>query len=226
MTDKNVVRDERKDWVPSEHYQDTSVAESYDDVRFSSFSGRLFNRLEKKTIVEAFRGLVPRGGIIADVPCGTGRIAEALLEAGYRVVGIDVSPAMLAVARKKVARFGDRFEARVADVLDLDDGFWTFDGALCCRVLMHFPPKHQIAFLRKVASLAHGPVVFNHSRITPYQRVRRGAKHLLGKGMVSYALTDADAAELIAGAGLSEIRRRWVLAPLSEAAVFTCMRAG
>ncbi|MBI3964284.1 MAG: class I SAM-dependent methyltransferase [Chloroflexi bacterium] len=43
------------------------------------------------------------GAPILELGCGTGRLLVPLAEAGYEVTGIDVSPAMLDVARAKVA---------------------------------------------------------------------------------------------------------------------------
>lgn len=47
------------------------------------------------------------GGLIVDLGCGSGLLAEKLHTAGYEVLGIDASPAFLAMARKRVpsARF-------------------------------------------------------------------------------------------------------------------------
>jgi demethylmenaquinone methyltransferase/2-methoxy-6-polyprenyl-1,4-benzoquinol methylase len=45
------------------------------------------------------------GGTVLDVATGTGLVAERLLARGHRVTGLDQSPDMLAVARR---RFGDR----------------------------------------------------------------------------------------------------------------------
>jgi ubiquinone/menaquinone biosynthesis C-methylase UbiE len=43
----------------------------------------------------------PTGGSVLELACGTGRVALRLAEAGTRVVGIDMSPTMLEVARQK-----------------------------------------------------------------------------------------------------------------------------
>ena len=40
---------------------------------------------------------------VLELGCGTGRVAAALAEAGLTVTGVDLSPAMLAVARERVA---------------------------------------------------------------------------------------------------------------------------
>jgi demethylmenaquinone methyltransferase/2-methoxy-6-polyprenyl-1,4-benzoquinol methylase len=47
------------------------------------------------------------GGHVLDVATGTGLVAERLLAAGHRVTGLDHSPDMLEMARR---RFGDRVE--------------------------------------------------------------------------------------------------------------------
>lgn len=52
---------------------------------------------------------VPVGGVVVDVACGTGLTFEGLLTrvgAGGRVVGIELSPDMLARARERVERRG------------------------------------------------------------------------------------------------------------------------
>jgi ubiquinone/menaquinone biosynthesis C-methylase UbiE len=43
------------------------------------------------------------GGPVLEVGCGTGRLLFPLVEAGIEVTGVDCSPAMLALARRKLA---------------------------------------------------------------------------------------------------------------------------
>ncbi len=88
---------DRLTWDPTVHYKDVDVAQRYDDERFARLTGRLFNALEKAYIARAFAN-VPAGARILDLPCGTGRLAEVLLDRGLDVHGVDISPAMLEVA--------------------------------------------------------------------------------------------------------------------------------
>ena len=207
-------------WDPVNHYKEIAVAERYDRERFSSFSGKVFNRLEKSAIASAFHG-VARGTIVLDLPCGTGRIAEALLESGLNVEGVDISAAMLEVARRKLVRFGDRFTTRVADVRDIAQSQPKhYDVALCARVLMHFPLDEQIAFLKSVAQLSKGRVVFTQSLSSPYQRFRRSVKKLLGnQPPAGYPITEEELASLLRGAGLREVRRLRLAALISESII-------
>lgn len=199
------------------YYQDTNVAARYDRERFASPAGKVFNALEKHHIRRAFRGL-EAGATVVDVPCGTGRLAEVLLEGGFRVVGMDISDAMLGVARQRLAPFGDRFESRVSDLLD--SGFTPteqYDAALCARVLMHFALPTQIAFLRNVARLSRGRIVFTHSWASPYQASRRKLKRALGhQEPVRHPVSSPDLDQLLEGAGLREVRRIRPCAPLTE----------
>jgi SAM-dependent methyltransferase len=67
------------------------------------------------------------GSPILELACGTGRVLLPLARGGYRVTGVDVSPAMLDVARRKVA--AESLAGRVTLVeqdmcqLDLDERF-------------------------------------------------------------------------------------------------------
>ena len=64
-----------------------------------------------REVLEALRP--ERGGVLVDATLGLGGHAEALLDAApsVRLVGIDRDPEALALARVRLARFGDRFVA-------------------------------------------------------------------------------------------------------------------
>jgi demethylmenaquinone methyltransferase/2-methoxy-6-polyprenyl-1,4-benzoquinol methylase len=64
------------------------------------------------------------GGTVLDVATGTGLVASRLLADGHPVVGLDQSPDMLAVARR---RFGDRVELVEASATSLPFPDASFD---------------------------------------------------------------------------------------------------
>lgn len=80
------------------------------------------------------------GGPVLEVGCGTGRVLVPLARAGFDVVGVDVSPAMLALAAQRVAAAGPQSKVSLvrADArrLDLVERFNLAFVAL--NSLMHF----------------------------------------------------------------------------------------
>lgn len=83
---------------------------------------------------------IPAGAHVLDVATGTGKVAaEAARAAGEngRVVGIDVSDAMLDVARRRAGNLPVEF--RRMDALRLEFKAQTFDVALCGFAITFFP---------------------------------------------------------------------------------------
>jgi SAM-dependent methyltransferase len=158
------------DWDPTSHYKDIAVAERYNRERFSGIAGRVFNALERRVISRAFRP-ISRSLTVLDLPCGTGRLAETLLADGFHVVGVDISPSMLEVARRKLLRFGSQFQTRVGDVRELaraERG--TYDVALCAgfSCISRWKNKSSSEERRLLTGLSFFPVPEQ-----PYQRMRR-----------------------------------------------------
>src|SRR6516225_1422189 len=54
-------------------------------------------------------------GLVVDLGCGSGILAEPIAAAGFDVAGYDISPAMIALARKRVPG-GRFFEASFVDL--------------------------------------------------------------------------------------------------------------
>jgi SAM-dependent methyltransferase len=89
---------------------------------------------------------------VLDVACGTGVVARAVapqVGVGTRVVGLDISPDMLAVARGHAAPSGAAIEWREGDALALPDG--PFDLILCQQGLQFIPdPAAAVTEMRRV----------------------------------------------------------------------------
>lgn len=215
-----------KAWNPTRHYQDAAVADGYDRVRFSSLAGRLFNFLDRRAVRRALDDL-PAGSTLGDMPCGTGRLAEIALALGFSVHGVDIAPAMLAVAGRRLAPFGDRFTTAVADIQSFDPAH-RFDAVLSARFLMHFPPDEQRTLIAALARHARRRLVLTHGTDTALHRVRRALKRAIGlfQNPAAFPVTEAQLALMLAAAGFHEIRRYRILPALSEAIVIVAERVG
>ena len=87
---------------------------------------------------------IAAGERVLDVGCGSGAVTrEIARRVGSRgvAVGLDPSPALLAVARElaKEAGVGDRIEFREGDALRLPLSDGSFDAVVCVTVLSHVP---------------------------------------------------------------------------------------
>src|SRR5579871_6782351 len=60
-----------------------------------------FARGAAPALLEALRARGIQAGLVLDLGCGSGIWAARLLEAGYDVVGIDLSESMIRLAKKK-----------------------------------------------------------------------------------------------------------------------------
>ena len=109
-------------------YQQVEVARSYEQQRFGGLSGAWVNRREIDIVLR----LLPRGGTVADVGCGTGRLAQALAGRGDHVVGLDTSLAMLGLARRRGAACVQ------ADAFHLPVRSAAVDVVTAVRLLFHF----------------------------------------------------------------------------------------
>ena len=80
----------------------------------------------------------PQGSRILDAGCGPGLVCGALLSAGYRVVGVDLSREMIERARRRCEPWSKSAEFHQRSLFDgaLDD-LAPFDGALSRYVVHH-----------------------------------------------------------------------------------------
>lgn len=125
--------------------------------------------------IELYLQLLPPGPVL-EVGCGTGRITEALAQAGFAVWGVDPSVAMLARARERLDHFPDvhLIHGAISDVpLDLH-----FQSVLLpLNTLWHFPdPDAQLAVLRAIhAALVPGGMLVV-DLTNPLSMADRGAR--------------------------------------------------
>ncbi len=61
---------------------------------------------------------LPADSAVLDAGCGPGLVAEAFLDAGCRVFGVDLSAEMIARAARRCERFGDRARFQQRSLFD------------------------------------------------------------------------------------------------------------
>jgi ubiquinone/menaquinone biosynthesis C-methylase UbiE len=89
-------------------------------------------------------------GRTLDVGIGTGRNLE-YYSGGVDVTGVDLSPEMLAVARRRAEELGRVVELREADAEQLPFADGTFDSAVCALSLCNIPdPVQALNEMRRV----------------------------------------------------------------------------
>jgi SAM-dependent methyltransferase len=65
------------------------------------------------------------GASVLEISCADGFMTEALASAGYRVTGLDIAPAMVETAGRRLSSAGLEADLRVADVRSWEpDGRW------------------------------------------------------------------------------------------------------
>jgi SAM-dependent methyltransferase len=125
----------------SEAFRLSAAAEMYEAI----FVPALF--AEWAPLLVEFAGVTP-GQAVLDVACGTGIVARTVADVQRgqgRVVGLDLNPAMLDVAR----RLRPDIEWRQGDAASLPFPDGSFDVALCQMAFMFFPDRRQA--LREMA---------------------------------------------------------------------------
>jgi SAM-dependent methyltransferase len=91
---------------------------------------------------------MPAGGCVLDLGCGNGVPADRLLvDAGYAVHGVDISPVQ--VARAGAAIPGARYTCADMATVDWPEG--AFDAIVCFYALIHVPVAEQPALLERMA---------------------------------------------------------------------------
>jgi SAM-dependent methyltransferase len=101
------------------------------------FHDHLHNRPLDRAMLTGFAGLAGPDALIADVGCGTGATSRMLSDIGMNVVGIDLSPNMIATARK--LNPGLQFQVGSMTSLDFEDGL--FDGICAWYSVIHIPDE-------------------------------------------------------------------------------------
>ena len=139
-------------------------AAQYDTEMYGRHARRLHG--EVMAAVERFEF-----GAVLDVGCGTGATLEAIVSAqtGVHACGIDLSPEMIAVARR---RMGEAAQLEVADAEHLPLPDAAVDLVVCVDSLHHYPqPSGALAEMHRVSRPGGGLVIGEWRLVTPWRQL-------------------------------------------------------
>lgn len=179
------------------HYDE--VAADYDQVFAPHITRHYLDK--RRSVVEA----LSVDGLLLDVGCGTGAFAGHLAAAGLDVVGVDISPGMLAEAARR--GLTGVFAASSTALPFADD---TFDLALTVATLHHFETPARVAQtiteMARVVRPGGRVLLWDHNPLNPYWTwlMRRVPQDSGDERLVPLSEILAD----VRAAGLHRIRAR------------------
>ena len=125
------------------------VQSSYNRVA-EEYARRIFGELEHKPfdcqLLDRFAARVQKVGPACDLGCGPGHVTRYLHERGVQVIGVDLSPVMVELAR----RLNPGVEFRQGNMLslDIDEGAWG--GIAAFYSIIHIPRTDVFAALAEM----------------------------------------------------------------------------
>ncbi|MFN8474034.1 MAG: class I SAM-dependent methyltransferase [Anaerolineae bacterium] len=108
--------------------------------------GELTHKPLDRALLNRFADNVRGRGTVCDMGCGPGHVARYLHERGVDVVGVDLSPGMVAEAR----RLNPDIAFREGSMLALDEADAAWAGMTAFYCIIHIPPGEVTKALREM----------------------------------------------------------------------------
>jgi len=134
--------------------------------------------MQRDWVTRVLRLIAP-GGMVLDVPCGTGKYFPMVAAAGHRVAGADQSAGMLARAWAR----GIAFSLEHISLQDLSH-IREFDAVLTIDAMEHIPPEDWPLVLANLHRAARpGGLVYLTVHELPGHHLQRAFASLSGRGL-------------------------------------------
>jgi ubiquinone/menaquinone biosynthesis C-methylase UbiE len=203
-------------------FRSEGYADYYEGRYRTFYKGTIKHRMRCAVLRRGFRD-VPPGRLVLDIPCGTGRFTGFLLGRGYRVLGADIAPEMIRIAKGKADGVPGILGWTAADATRVPLPDKSVDAILTVR-LFHLIPRHvRPVMYREFARVCRGQLVlcFNCNKWAMKHWVKR-----LRGFTPEYLMTRKELVAELEGAGLKVERIHTKgLGPLSTLWAVVCRPA-
>lgn len=148
-------------------------AQDYQRQRYRSVDQALVNWREQRVVQALLQICQLQGGSLLDVPCGYGRFTALFARLGITATGVDVSDAMVHLARDNQVPSG-RGRWLAADICHLPFVDGMFDCAFSIRLLHHrYSHDMRVRMLRELARVSRRFVLLSFYLSTPLHNLAR-----------------------------------------------------
>lgn len=206
----------RKRRAAIEHYFDRTALDTWarltSDAPVSGIRATVrAGRDRMRTLLLDWLGDDLRGLRILDAGCGTGALAVEAARRGAEVVGVDVSPSLIDIARERLpADLGDGSVTLVAgDMLAPELG--RFDHVVAMDSLIHYEGGDVGAALEGLAARTSGSVLFTFAPRTRLLSVMHAVGRLFPRGDRAPAIEPLAEARLRRFIDRSTVLQGWSL---------------
>ena len=162
-----------------EHYFDRTAVEAWSRLTSNAPVSRI--RQTVRAGRERMRNTL-RGRRVLDAGCGTGALAARLASRGARVLAVDLSPTLIALARERLPsnRGPGHIDFEVGDMAALASG--EFDHVVAMDSLIHYDAADGVRVLADLAPRVRHSLLFTHAPSTLMLRLMHASGKLFPRG--------------------------------------------
>jgi ubiquinone/menaquinone biosynthesis C-methylase UbiE len=205
-------------------YQNIAYAAGYDKIRYGGISGYIKNRYTLNAIDKVLRE-IKEGGLVLDVPCGTGRLVPLFAGRSIRWIGADISFEMMEVARRRPEGLINRMGNVQLDSEHMPFKSVSFDCVASIRFIYHVPTEEgRIAMLREMARVSKKWVIIDYNYSNPIKSLFRRAGYLIRPPKIRRRLSIDEIYGELEKADLRVCRKISVSRFFSDNVIFLCSR--
>ncbi|HEY7229963.1 MAG TPA: class I SAM-dependent methyltransferase [Pseudolabrys sp.] len=152
--------------------QDKNKEIAFFDAHAEHDAYDVFAPQANERIIAAFVRLsgLSDGARVADLGCGSGVFTELLRRQGFHSVGLDISPKLIELGRRKYPGL----ELVEGDAENLPFESASLDGVLLSGLIHHFPdPRRLAGEVKRVLKIGGRFVAFDPNRMNPFMWLYR-----------------------------------------------------